>query len=97
MDYDELKELLKELFLKKAMEDHPAEIVAKRENDNINLRFNGRKIDILALSLDIAEKAAKRCNASCDDFCEMLKKGWDYSDCTYESKFEEVFGDLFEE
>lgn len=57
---DKAKDLLKAILMEKIMEDHPAEIRAKMENYSINLSFNGRGCDILALALDIAEKTAKK-------------------------------------
>lgn len=41
-------------------------------------------------------EAAKRCGASCDDFCGMLKAGWNNDDSFAERKFEEIFGDLLD-
>lgn len=95
-NYAEMKKMLKEILMKKMMENHPAEITAKLENDHISLHFSGRGVDILAIALEIAEKAAKRCDASCDDFCGMLKAGWNKDDSFAERKFEEIFGDLLD-
>lgn len=57
---DKAKDLLKAILTEKIMEDHPAEIRAKMENYSINLSFSGRRCDILALALVIAEKTAKK-------------------------------------
>lgn len=72
---DKAKDLLKAILMEKMMEDHPAEIGAKIKEGKVLFHFSGRSIDILALALEIAEKAAKKCGASCEDFCAMLKDG----------------------
>ena len=94
---DKAKDLIKALLMEKIMEDHPAEIRAKMENYSINLSFSGRGCDILALALDIAEKTAKKLGISYDDFCGMLKTGWDKEDSIAEKRFKDVFGDLFKD
>lgn len=94
---DKAKDLLKAILMEKIMEDHPAEIRAKMENYSINLSFSGRGCDILALALDIAEKTAKKLGISYDDFCGMLKTGWDKEDSIAEKKFKDIFGDLFKD
>lgn len=94
---DKAKDLLKAILTEKIMEDHPAEIRAKMENYSINLSFSGRGCDILALALDIAEKTAKKLGISYDDFCGMLKKGWNIEDSFVEKKFKDIFGDLFQD
>lgn len=96
MDNDEMKDMLKKLFIKKAMEEHPAEVSAKMEKDNIRTRIIGRGIDVLTLALNIAEKSCKETGTSCEDFCKLLKKGWS-EEVNYEEKFNEIFGDLFED
>lgn len=94
---DKAKDLLKAIMMEKIMEDHPAEIRAKMENYSINLSFSGRGCDILALALDIAEKIAKKLGISYEDFCGMLKEGWNKEDSIAEKKFKDIFGDLFKE
>ena len=94
---DKAKELLKAIFMEKMMEDHPAEISAKIEEENISVHFSGRLIDILVLALEIAEKAAKKCELSCEDFCGILKNGWKIDDSAVEKKFNDIFGDLFKD
>lgn len=94
---DKAKDFIKAILMEKMMEEHPAEISAKIKEGNISLRFSGRSIDILALALEIAEKAAKKCGASCEDFCAMLKDGWNKDDSIAEEKFKDIFGDLFED
>lgn len=94
---DKAKDLLKAIMMEKIMEDHPAEIRAKMENYSINLSFSGRGCDILVLALDIAEKTAKKLGISYDDFCGMLKTGWDKEDSIVEKRFKDVFGDLFKD
>lgn len=96
MDNDEMKDTLKKLFIKKAMEGHPAEVSAKMEKDNIHTRLIGRGIDILTLALNIAEKSCEKTGTSCEDFCKLLKKSW-REEVKYEEKFNEIFGDLFED
>lgn len=94
---DKAKELIKALLMEKIMEDHPAEISAKMENFSINLTLRGRGCDILALALNIAEKTSKKKGISYDDFCEMLKTGWNKEDSIAEKKFKDIFGDLFQD
>lgn len=94
---DKAKDLIKAILMEKIMEDHPAEIRAKMENYSINLSFSGRGCDILALALDIAEKTAKKLGITYDDFCEMLKKGWNIEDSIAEKRFKDIFGDLFKD
>lgn len=94
---DKAKDLLKAIMTEKIMEDHPAEIRAKMENHLIDLAFSGRGCDILELAFHIAEKTAKKLGISCDDFCEMLKKGWIKEDSIAEKKFKDIFGDLFKD
>lgn len=94
---DKAKDLIKTLLIEKIMEDHPAEISAKMENYSINLTLRGRGCDILALALEIAEKTAKKIGISYDDFCEMLKTGWNKEDSIAEKKFKDIFGDLFKD
>lgn len=74
------KDLNKAIFMEKMMEDHPAEINAKIKEGQICLHFSGRLIDNLVLALEIAEKAAKKCGVSCEDFCGALKDGWEKED-----------------
>lgn len=94
---DKAKDLIKAILMEKMMEDHPAEISAKIKEGNMSLHFSGRGIDILALALEIAEKAAKKCGTSCEDFCGMLKDGWNIDDSIAEKKFKDIFGDLFQD
>lgn len=94
---DKAKDFIKAILMEKMMEEHPAEISAKIKEGNISLRFSGRRIDILALALEIAEKAAKKCELSCEDFCGILKDGWKIDDSAVEKKFNDIFGDLFED
>lgn len=94
---DKAKDLIKDLLMEKIMEDHPAEISAKMENYSINLTLRGRRCDILALTLEIAEKTVKKLGISYDDFCEMLKTVWNKEDSIAEKKFKDIFGDLFKE
>lgn len=94
---DKAKDLIKAILMEKMMEDHPTEINAKIKEGNISLHFSGRCIDILALALEIAEQAAKKCGASCEDFCGMLKTGRNQEDSIVEKKFKDIFGDLFQE
>lgn len=94
---DKAKDFIKAILMEKMMEEHPAEISAKIKEGNVSLRFSGRSIDILALALEIAEKAAKKCGASCEDFCAMLKDGWNKDDSIAEEKFKDIFGDLFKD
>lgn len=94
---DKAKDLLKAKLMEKMILDHPAEINAKIKEGNISLHFSGRRIDILVLALEIAEQAAKKCGASCEDFCGMLKTGWNREDSIVEKKFEDIFGDLFQD
>lgn len=94
---DKAKDLIEALLMEKIMEDHPAEIRAKMENNSINLSFSGRGCDILELALDIAEKTAKKIGITYDDFCEMLKKSWNIEDSIAEKKFKDIFGNLFKE
>lgn len=63
----------------------------------LTVSFSGRGCDILALALDIAEKTAKKLGISYDDFCGMLKEGWNKEDSIAEKKFKDIFGDLFKE
>lgn len=94
---DKAKDLIKAILMEKMMEDHPAEIGAKIKEGKVLFHFSGRSIDILALALEIAEKAAKKCGASCEDFCAMLKDGWNKEDSIAEKKFKDIFGDLFKD
>lgn len=94
---DKAKDLLKAILMEEMMKDYPAEIRAKMENNSINLSFSGRGCDILALALDIAEKTAKKLGISYDDFCGMLKTGWNREDSIVEKKFKDIFGDLFQD
>lgn len=94
---DKAKDLIKAILMEKMMEDHPAEISAKVKEGKIKLYFSGRGVDILALALEIAEKAAKKCGASCEDLCGMLKIGWEKEDSAVEKKFNDIFGDLFQD
>lgn len=94
---DKAKDFIKAILMEKMMEDHPAEISAKIKEGEVLLHFSGRGIDVLALALEIAEKAAKKCGASCEDFCAMLKDGWNKDDSIAEEKFKDIFGDLFKD
>lgn len=96
---DKAKDLLKAIMTEKIMEDYPAEIRAKMENHLIDFSFRGRGCDILALALEIAEKTAKKLGISYDDFCGMLKTGWNKEDsiADAEKKFKDIFGDLFKD
>lgn len=73
---DKAKDQIKAILMEKMMEDHPAEINAKIKEGLIHYRFSGRRIDVLALALEIAEKVAKKCGVSYGEFCEMLKNSW---------------------
>lgn len=94
---DKAKDFIKAILMEKMMEDHPAEISAKIKEGEVLLHFSGRGFDVLALALEIAEKAAKKCGASCEDFCAMLKDGWNKDDSIAEEKFKDIFGDLFKD
>lgn len=94
---DKAKDLLKAIMTEKIMEDYPAEIRAKMENHLIDFSFKGRGCDLLTLALEIAEKTAKQLGISYDDFCGMLKKGWNIEDSFVEKKFKDLFGDLFQD
>lgn len=94
---DKAKDFIKAILMEKMMEDHPAEISAKIKEGEVLLHFSGKGFDVLALALEIAEKAAKKCGASCEDICAMLKDGWNKDDSIAEEKFKDIFGDLFKD
>lgn len=94
---DKAKDQIKAILMEKMMEDHPAEINAKIKKGLIHYRFSGRRIDILALTFEIAEKVAKKCEVSYEEFCEMLKNSWKKEDSDVEKKFKDIFGDLFKD
>ena len=94
---DKAKDFIKAILMEKMIEEHPAEISAKIKEGNISINFSGRGIDILALALEIAEKAAKKCGASCEDFCGMLKDGWNIDESIAEKKFKDICVDLFQD
>lgn len=94
---DKAKDLIKALLMEKMMEDRPAEISAKIKEGEILLHFSGRGVDILMLAFEIAEEAAKKIGVSCEDFCAMLKDGWEKKDSDVEKNFKNIFGDLFKD
>jgi len=63
-------DLMKDFF-----NDKPAKIEANSdENGNIRILFEGRRIEILCLSLSIAVKIIKSANISVDKYINMLKE-----------------------
>ena len=67
MDYKFLEELFKNV---------PAKITAETDaKGNMNIRFDGRWIELLALSLAINERVIEKCPLTIDDYCDILKSG----------------------
>ncbi len=63
-------------FLKEIFKTQPAKITAETDDkDNMNIRFDGRGIELLALSIAISEGVIEKCPLTIDDYCEMLKEG----------------------
>lgn len=63
-------------FLKEMFKDKPAKITAESDDKGImNIMFEGRGIELLALSIAISEQVIEKCPLTMDDYCEMLKGG----------------------
>lgn len=77
------------------MQENNAEIIAKIEGEKRTLNIHGARSGLIALALSIAEKVAKETNISYEEFCRMLKIGWDMENENPEKKFYTMFGDLF--
>ncbi len=70
---DELRKFFMEIFY----EDHPASIQAEIDKDGgLEIHIEGRGIELLALSLEIAENVGKKLKLSKKDYIEILQEGW---------------------
>lgn len=72
---DELRKFFMELFY----QDHPASIQAEIDKDGelgIGIHIEGRGVELLVLSLAIAENVGKKLNLSKKNYIEILQEGW---------------------
>lgn len=68
---------LRQLFMNVFYEDHPASIQAEIDKDGeLGIHIEGRGIELLVLSLEIAENVGKKLKLSKKDYIEILQEGW---------------------
>lgn len=97
MNYKDFKALE---TLKEIIETKPAAITATAdENGNAQIQVEGRGIDLLFLSMAIAENLIKKTHISVDDYCYMFKDGMnnfgDMSEKSIENEIEKMREKLF--
>lgn len=91
---DELRKLFMDVFC----ENHTASIQAEIDKDGgLVIHIEGRGIELLVLSLKIAEKVGKDLKLSKKDYIEILQEGWkedsDKKD-DIPDMFKKIFDDL---
>jgi len=88
-----------EEFKREFYKIQPASIKAILDkDDDVQVYLNGRGADLLSLSFCIAESIVKKLPISIDDYCNILKDGFQKNQCQdmFEKMFEKMFEDLFD-
>ena len=91
---DELRKFFMEIFY----EDHPASIQAEIDKDGgLGIRIEGRGVELLVLSLEIAENVGKKLKLSKKDYIGILQEGWNEDSDKNDDVpniFKKIFDDL---
>lgn len=86
-------------FMKKIFETKPTSIEAKVDKHEQRIVMTGRGVDLLALSLAIVESIVSKLPLSIDNYCNMLKEGFNQTHnqddgvATFKKTFEDLFDD----
>ena len=90
---DELRKLFMDVFY----EDHPASINAEIDKDGgLGIHLEGRGVELLVLSLEIAEKVGKKLKISKKDFIEILQESWK-EDSEQKDDIPDMFKKIFDD
>jgi len=82
MDKILFEKLMKEISINK-----PAKIIAECDDKGkMTSSFEGRGIELLAVSIAISENIIKTSHISVNDYCEMLKMGVEHQNKSKEQK-----------
>lgn len=91
---DELRKFFMEIFY----EDHPASIQAEIDKDGgLGIHIEGRGVELLVLSLEIAENVGKKLKLSKKDYIEIFQEGWNEDSDKNDDVpniFKKIFDDL---
>ena len=90
---DELRKLFMDVFC----EDHPASIQAEIDKEGgLGIHIEGRGVELLVLSLEIAKNVGKKLKLSKKDYIEMLQEGWK-EDSDQKDDIPDMFKKLFDD
>lgn len=88
---------LRKLFMNVFYENHPASIQAEIDKDGeLEIHIEGRGIELLVLSLEIAENVGKKLKLSKKDYIEILQEGWN-EDSNKNDDVPNIFKKMFDD